>query len=191
MDIRSIVEAQHRELRALLEACDKHLPVVTRMAEKVVATLRAGGKIITAGNGGSATDAMHMVEELVGRYKGNRRALPALCLVADAATISCIANDFGYEQVFARQLDAMGGPADLLVLFTTSGNSANLLAAHETAKRKKIFTIALLGRDGGKLKGRADLEWIVPHQQAARIQEVHTWVMHAILEAVEIEFGGK
>lgn len=183
--ITSIVQSQYNELLSLVSSCAPLLEKVGIISGNILHSLKSGGKIITAGNGGSATDAMHMTEEFIGRYKTNRRPLPSICLASDTSTLTCIANDFGFDQVFARQLEALGQPNDLLVLFSTSGNSLNLIKALEVAKQKRIFTVALLGRDGGKLKGCADLELIVPHDQSARIQEIHAWIMHVILEVVE------
>jgi D-sedoheptulose 7-phosphate isomerase len=159
-----------------------------RIAGAIVQALRAGGKILTCGNGGSAADALHLAEELVGRFKRNRRSLPAICLNADATVLTCIANDFGYEEIFARQVEALAGKDDVLVCFTTSGNSSNILRALETAQNREVKSVALLGRDGGKAKGRATWELIVPSTDTARIQEAHTLLLHAILERVEQAF---
>ena len=116
----------------------------------------------------------------------NRRALPALSLTADGTTLTCIGNDFGFDQVFARQVEALGRPGDVLVLFTSSGNSANLLLALEAAKANGLKTVVLTGRGGGKLAGRADAEWIVPGDHGAHAQELHhTFGLHVILEVVE------
>jgi D-sedoheptulose 7-phosphate isomerase len=170
--------------RAVADA-EAGLDALDRCAGLVAETLGAEGKVLTAGNGGSAADALHLAEELVGRYRENRRALPALSLAADATALTCIGNDFGFDQIFARQIEALGAPGDVLVLFSSSGNSANLLAAHEMARRKGLRTVALLGRGGGKLKGLADLEWIVSSSSGARVQELHGWAIHVILEVVE------
>ena len=159
-----------------------------KIAAVVVGTLRSGGKLLTCGNGGSAADAMHLAEELVGRYNRNRRSLPAVCLNADATALTCIANDFGYDEVFARQIESLGAPDDLLICFSTSGNSPNILRALAAAKKRSVKSVALLGKDGGKAKGKADLELIVPSRDTARVQEAHTLLLHALLEAVDREF---
>ena len=159
-----------------------------KIATAFVRALRAGNKILTCGNGGSAADAMHLAEELVGRYRGKRRSLPAVCLNADASILTCIANDFGYDEVFARQLEALGAKGDVLVGFSTSGNSANVLRAFEAARPRNVITVALLGKDGGKAKGKADFELIVSSDDTARVQEAHTLVLHALLEIIEREF---
>jgi len=159
-----------------------------RLAAATVQCLHAGQKILTCGNGGSAADAMHMAEEFIARYRSNRRSLPAVCLNADPTVITCIANDFGYDEIFARQVAGLGVRGDLLVCFTTSGNSVNCLRALTVAKAHGLVTVALLGKDGGKAKGVADFEIIVAHRDTARIQEAHTLILHALLEVVEHEF---
>lgn len=189
MDVASIVEEQHEALLGLVQQSRSALPVVEKMASKAVDTLRRGGTIYTAGNGGSAADALHMAEELVGRYKADRRPLGAVCLAADVTAITCIANDFGFEHIFSRQVEALGREGDLLVIFSTSGNSSNLVAAQEAAARLGVEVIALLGKGGGRLAGKGTLEWIVPHGDSGRIQELHGWVMHTILEVIEQEFA--
>jgi D-sedoheptulose 7-phosphate isomerase len=171
-------------VRAVAQA-ESGLDALDRCAALVADALQAGHKLLTAGNGGSAADALHLAEELVGRYRDNRRALPAIALVADGTALTCIGNDFGFDQVFARQVEALGAPGDVLVLFTSSGNSANLLAALDMAKGRGLRTVALTGRGGGKLKGRADAEWIVPSNVGGRVQELHGWAVHVILEVVE------
>ncbi len=121
----------------------------------------------------------------MGRYKNDRRALPALCLAADGTALTCIGNDFGFDRIFSRQVEALGAAGDVLVLFSSSGNSANLLLALEAAKAQGLHTVCLSGRGGGKLKGLADAEWIVPSSIGARVQELHSWALHVILEVVE------
>jgi D-sedoheptulose 7-phosphate isomerase len=160
-------------------------PAFERIADAAVKSLRTGGKLLTCGNGGSAADALHLAEELVGRYKHNRRSLPAVCLNADPTLLTCIGNDFGFDELFARQIEGLAGKNDLLVCFTTSGNSPNILRALDAAKKLGVTTVALLGKDGGKAKGRADLELIVGHADTGRIQEAHTLLLHALLERIE------
>ncbi len=159
-----------------------------RFAVATVKCLRAGNKVLTCGNGGSAADAMHMAEEFIARYRSNRRSLPAVCLNADPTVITCIANDFGYDDIFSRQVEGLGVRDDVLVCFTTSGNSANCLRALTVAKSRGLITVALLGKDGGKAKGMADFEFIIGNSDTARIQEAHTLILHALLEVVEREF---
>ena len=185
MSLSPLVQQQYNELVQAVADAQSSLAEVERCAQFIADALEAGGKVLTAGNGGSAADALHLSEELVGRYKNNRRALPAIALAADGTALTCIGNDFGFDQIFARQVEALGAPGDVLVLFTSSGNSQNLIRALETAKSRGVRTVALLGRGGGKLKGLADIEWLVPSSIGARVQELHGWVLHVILEVVE------
>jgi D-sedoheptulose 7-phosphate isomerase len=144
-----------------------------------------GRSLFTCGNGGSATDAIHLAEEMVGRYRASRRPLPAVCLNTDVGAITCIANDFGYDQVFARQLEALARPGDLLVVFSTSGGSPSILAALRSARSIGVTSIALLGKGGGAARELADHALVVPSASSARIQEVHTLILHAICEEIE------
>jgi len=179
-----------RELGAVLEGTVALAPQVDAAGAGIIEALAAGGKLLTCGNGGSAADAMHLAEELVGRYRRERRALPAICLNADPTILTCICNDYGYEKVFSRGIEALGKAGDVLVGFTTSGNSANVLAAFATAKSLGITTVLLGGRDGGKALGTCDFEIIVPSLNTARIQEVHTLVLHQWLEAIDARDWG-
>lgn len=174
-----------QELSKVLEASLAMAPAVEKAGEAIVQAILAGGKLLTCGNGGSAADALHLAEELVGRYSVERRALPGLCLNADATAITCICNDYGYEYVFSRGVEALAKPGDVIVGFTTSGNSANIIAAFEVAAKRGVTTILLAGKDGGKARGTCDHEIIVPSFNTARIQEVHTLVLHQWLEAID------
>jgi D-sedoheptulose 7-phosphate isomerase len=158
---------------------------VEQIASEICTGLLAGRTLLTCGNGGSAADALHLAEELIGRYRSNRRAYPAICLAADSAALTCIANDFGYDQVFARQVEGLARPGDLLVVFSTSGKSPGILAALGAARAKGARTIALLGKGGGPAKGMADLELVIANDESARIQEAHMQVVHYICEVVE------
>ena len=179
-----------RDLIGTLERFESLSSAVGGMGEVIIDALRAGGKIMTAGNGGSAADALHLAEELVGRFIKTRRSLAAVSLVADPTLLTCIGNDFGYDALFARQVEGVGKAGDVLVVFTTSGNSENLVRAVDVANESGITTIALLGKDGGKLRGRANHELIVPSDVTARIQEVHTLILHLWLSMVEdVEWG--
>ncbi len=168
-----------------LQSLKAQIPIFEKIGAAVIGTLKAGGKILTCGNGGSAADAMHLAEELVGRYSRNRRPLPALCLNADPTLLTCIANDFGFDAVFARQVEGLAGKDDLLIVFTSSGNSVNIVKALEVARPRGIKSVALLGKDGGAAKGKADIELIVASNNTARVQEAHTVLLHTLLEAVE------
>jgi len=162
---------------------------VERAGDIMVESLKAGGKIISAGNGGSLCDAMHFAEELSGRYRGDRPALGALA-VSDASHITCAANDYGFEAIFARQVEALGRPGDVFLGISTSGNSANILAAIHAAKARQMKVVVLGGKDGGKMKGLGDAEIIVPHFGFAdRIQEIHIKFIHALIDHIEIGMG--
>ncbi|MGE3973939.1 MAG: D-sedoheptulose 7-phosphate isomerase [Bdellovibrionales bacterium] len=147
-------------------------------------TFTQGGKLFTCGNGGSHCDAMHFAEEWTGRYRKDRKPMGALAL-GDASHVTCVSNDFGFDHIFSRQLEGMGRQGDLLVGLSTSGNSKNVIMAFESAKKMGIKTIALLGRDGGKLKGLADLAIVIPAETSDRIQEMHIKIIHTVIEAVE------
>lgn len=166
-------------------AAPEGLANVQRFVELAADTLARGGKLLACGNGGSMCDAMHFAEEWTGRFRGNRSALPAVAF-SDPSQLTCIANDFGFDEVFARQVEALGRPGDLLVLMSTSGNSPNCLRAVEEAHKRDIKVVGLLGKGGGKLKGMVDVPIVVPHAQTSdRIQEVHIKVLHIAIEAVE------
>lgn len=174
-----------KELILVLENLQSLEPTVGLAGDTILAALKRGNKLLTCGNGGSAADALHLAEELVGRYKAVRRGLPAICLCADVTALTCIGNDYGYESTFSRQLEALGKSGDVLVGFTTSGNSPNVLAAFRMAKSLGITTIFLGGKDGGEAAGSCDIEIIVPSATTARIQEVHTLILHQWLEAID------
>ena len=163
---------------ALLEAMERTVDLVTD-------TLDRGGRILVCGNGGSMSDAMHFAEELSGRFRERRRALPALAL-SDPAVLTCIANDFGFEEVFARQVEAHGRAGDLLLVLSTSGDSKNVLRAVQVARERGLKTVGMTGRDGGALSGQADVTVLVPRaKQSDRIQEVHLVLLHGLIESIE------
>ena len=164
-------------------------PAFEEAAALVVGALRAGRKVLAAGNGGSAAEAMHLAEELSGRYHADRRALPGLALCADGTALTCIGNDFGFEDVFARQVEAFGAEGDVLALFTTSGSSANLLRAARAARARGVRVLAFAGRGGGALAPLSDVLLDVPDAAtSAHVQEAHQVLLHALLERVEAAF---
>ena len=183
------LKEQLEELNGVVERFNAELPKVQTLFPVFSDCFRNGHKLLTCGNGGSAADALHMSEELIGRYRGNRRALPAISLASDVTALTCIANDWNYEAVFSRQVEGLGQKGDILVGFSGSGNSVNVIRAIETAKKQGVITVALLGKGGGKTKGLADYEVIVPSNNTARVQEIHTWILHVILEHIEAEFA--
>jgi D-sedoheptulose 7-phosphate isomerase len=158
---------------------------ITAIAGKILDALRAGHFVLTAGNGGSAAEAMHLAEELTGKYRAVRQALPAICLNADATALTCIANDWDFAHVFARQVEAFAHPGDVLVVFSTSGNSANILRALATARQRGVTTIGLLGRGGGQAAAACDLALVVASDQGNHVQEAHQVVLHLILEHLD------
>lgn len=161
------------------------LAFIEAAAEKIAHCFQTEHKVLIAGNGGSLCDAMHFAEELTGQFRAKRPALPALAL-ADPGHLSCVANDMGFESVFSRGVEAFGQPGDLFVALTTSGNSSNLITAAQVAKERGLFTIAFLGKTGGKMKGLCDLEWVVSgFAYSDRVQEAHMAAIHIIIEMVE------
>lgn len=181
--------AEGAELLSRVLADEALLAEVDRAGDILVSCLKAGGKILSAGNGGSHCDAMHFAEELSGRYRDNRPALGALA-ISDPSHITCVGNDYGFEFIFSRQVEALGRAGDVFFGISTSGNSANILAAARAAKERGMQVILLMGKDGGKMRGLADAEIIVPHfGYADRIQEIHIKFIHALIDHVEIGLG--
>lgn len=172
-------------LRTFLEAPET-LDKCARFSELLIETLRSDRHVFTCGNGGSHCDSMHFAEELTGRYRKDRRALGALAL-GDASHTTCVSNDFGFDHVFARQIEGLGHQGDLLIGFSTSGNSKNIIRALGSARAKGLKTVALLGRDGGQIQKQnlADLAIIVPGASSDRIQELHIKLVHIVIETME------
>jgi phosphoheptose isomerase len=164
---------------------DAVLPRVIEAASAIRAALGAGGKLLTFGNGGSAADAQHMAAELVGRFMRKRRALAAIALTADTSTLTSVANDDGFDRVFVRQIEALGGVDDVAFGISTSGASANVLAALEVANRRGLRTVALTGTDGGAIGKAASIHINVAETSTPRVQEIHRTVIHAICELIE------
>lgn len=178
--------AEARALATWLEGDGDAGRTVEAMAGEMAAVLRAGGRLLSCGNGGSLCDAMHFAEELSGRYRDDRPALSALALT-DAGHMSCVANDYGYDRVFARAVEAQGREGDILLGFTTSGSSPNVLAAMRTAREGGLRVFGLLGKGGGEALGLCDLAVVVPATDTGRIQEIHIKVVHALIELIERE----
>ena len=157
-------------------------------ADLIEQCLRAGNKLLVCGNGGSAADAAHFATELVVRFTRDRRAYPAICLASDGGLLTAAGNDYGFDEIFARQVAAFGLPGDVLICLTTSGKSRNVERALEEAKAHKLKTIAFLGRDGGSTIGMADVDLLVRSDSTARIQEAHQLLLHALCETIESRF---
>ena len=160
----------------------------------LVGCITGGGKVLTCGNGGSAGDAQHFAAEFVGRFERERPGLAAIALTTDSSILTAISNDYGYDLIFSKQVQAIGQPGDVLLAITTSGNSANVLAAVEAARAKEMTVIALTGHKGGKMRDlliETDVHICVPHDRTARIQEVHLLVLHCLCDAVDLQLLGE
>jgi D-sedoheptulose 7-phosphate isomerase len=185
---QTIIAAELNEAAALLTKFlseRDHLLKIEEASRAIAESVKGGGKIISCGNGGSHCDAMHFAEELTGKYREPRKAIPAIC-ISDPSHISCVSNDYGYEFVFSRYLEALGNKGDVLLGISTSGNSANIIRAAQTAKEKGMKVIILSGKDGGKLAPLADIELRVPHfGYADRIQEIHIKIIHILMLLIE------
>lgn len=175
-------EASRQVKQETLEACAE---AIDRAAAVAIETLAEGGKILTFGNGGSAADAQHFADELAGRFDRERPALPALALTANTSDLTAIGNDYGFDHVFARLIQAHGRSGDLALGISTSGNSPNVLAAVEEARTRGLRTIGLTGKGGGKLAGCVDVPIVVPSAVTARIQETHITVLHVLCELID------
>lgn len=190
--MRDVAEAIFRESAGLKLAFLKdHLELVVEAAAAIVATFRAGGKVLLFGNGGSAADAQHIAAELVNRFLLDRPALPAIALTTDSSILTSVSNDRDYAEVFARQVEALGRSGDVAIGISTSGRSASVVRGIEAASSARICTMAFTGGDGGKLAGLVDYAFVVPSRSTARIQEVHATLGHALCELVETELFGK
>ena len=167
-----------------------YLDLVEKAGEQMVEALKNGNKIILAGNGGSAADAQHFAGEIVGRFTMERNPLPAMSLCVDPTIVTCIANDYGYDEVFARQIAGQGKKGDIFVAISTSGNSENCIRAMKVAKEMGITVIGFLGKDGGKMKDLCDNALVVPSNITPRIQETHTLTLHILCELIEKDIFG-
>ena len=181
--LEELAEAQQTLANFIADA--QNIAAIEKAAVSMAAAVQAGGKILSCGNGGSMCDAMHFAEELTGRYRDNRKALPAIS-ISDASHMSCVGNDYGYDHVFSRYVEALGNANDVLLAISTSGNSANVIKAAEAAKAKGMQVVALTGKDGGKLAPLCDVEIRVPHfGYADRVQEIHIKVIHILILLLE------
>src|SRR5436189_1328657 len=179
--LKNAVAAATKTLQSLVDL-DAHL---AKAADLIEQCLRAGNKLLVCGNGGSASDAAHFATEFVVRFMKDRPAYPAICLTGDGGLLTAAGNDYGFDEIFARQVAAFGLPGDVLICLTTSGKSKNVLRALEEAKARKLKTIAFLGRDGGSSVGMADVDLLVTADSTARIQEAHQLLSHVLCETIE------
>lgn len=183
--MKTFVEGQCAEIAANFGRLAALSGSVAAAAELCIEALKAGGKVLFCGNGGSAADAQHLAAELTGRFEMNRAGLAGLALTTDTSALTAIGNDFGYERVFSRQVEALGRPGDVLYAISTSGNSPNVVAAVEEARKRGLKVIAVTGASGGKMKETCDVLLNVPADKAAHIQEMHIAVGHMICGLVE------
>ena len=180
------ITAQLSAHRDVITRIEKELsPLIAEMVTLLVETFSHGGKLLVMGNGGSAADAQHFVAEVVGRFKMERKALPAVALSTDTSILTAIGNDYGFDVVFRRQIEALAVPGDLVVGISTSGNSPNVLQALELAREKGCRTVGLLGKDGGTIKEACHLALIVPSNDTPRVQEGHITIIHIVCDLLE------
>lgn len=177
-----------REHQEVMQSLESLLPRLEAASEAVVACLKSGGKVLLCGNGGSAADSQHIAAEIIGRFETERNALPAIALTTDTSILTAVGNDYGYDEIFSRQVQGLARPGDVLMGYSTSGNSANIIAAFEAAAALGVKTISLTGRDGGALKQLADIDLCVSSSSTARIQEAHAFLGHALCAAVDKAF---
>ena len=182
-DIRNSYLTAFETVKAFVEN-EENIEKTEKVAQELASAYKNGKKSLIAGNGGSNCDAMHFAEEFTGRFRNDRRALPSIS-ISDSSHITCVGNDYGFDFIFAKGVEAFGQEGDFFFGISTSGNSKNIIEAVKMAKEKKLKTVALLGKDGGKLKGVCDYEFIIPGETSDRIQEVHMMILHIIIEGVE------
>ena len=187
--IKDQIKKSYETKQAVYEN-EELLNTIEKVAQMCVELYKGDKKTILAGNGGSAADAQHIAAELVGRYGFDRPSIPSLALTTDTSNLTAIGNDYGYDQVFSRQLEGMGQAGDILIGISTSGNSINIIKAFESAKKKGITTVALTGRDGGEMAKMADVALVVPSNSTPRIQESHILIGHIICDIIEKETFG-
>lgn len=184
MENLSTALAEHQEVMAKLSSM---LPDICKVADEMRACIARGGKILLMGNGGSAADSQHIAAEIVGRYKKERRGLAAIALTTDTSILTSVGNDYGYDYIFARQVEALCSPLDLVFGLTTSGNSANVVRAIETAKEIGATTVGMTGGTGGKLAALCDFNLIMPSSDTPRIQEAHIFIGHSLCDLLEAD----
>jgi D-sedoheptulose 7-phosphate isomerase len=179
------LRAQLEDHRSVAEATQQLLPALEQLTDRICHAFEGGGRVYTFGNGGSAADAQHLAAELVGRYLRERRPLPAVALTVDPSVVTCIANDYDYDEVFARQIEALAGAGDVVIGFTTSGRSPNVINGLDAARRAGALAVLFSGGDGGAAKEYADVALVVPSTVTARIQEMHLLLLHLLSEGID------
>jgi D-sedoheptulose 7-phosphate isomerase len=181
-EIRKAIQDSIQTKEAVLKT---NVPAIEEAVKRISACLKSGNKVLFFGNGGSASDSQHLAAEFVGRYEKERRGLASVALTTDTSILTAVSNDYGYDRVFERQIEALGRKGDVAVGLTTSGNSKNVILGMRKAKELGLVTIAMLGRDGGQLKNEADVAIVVPVEKTSRIQESHIMIGHIICERVD------
>lgn len=185
MSYVNYLKGEHAEHMAMFNALEALFPLISEVGIKLQNTIKHGGKILICGNGGSAADSQHIAAEIVGRFKKERKGLPAIALTTDTSIITSVGNDYGYDYIFSRQVEALCTPKDVLIGITTSGNSANVVRAIEAANEVGAITIGMTGGTGGKLNSLCEHNIIVPANVTARIQEAHIFIGHCLCEIIE------
>lgn len=187
--INNVIDEQIKNLESLKNS--DYGEKIEKIANELIKCLKSGNKILIAGNGGSASDAQHFAGEIVGRFLLERKGYSCVCLNTDTSVITCIANDYSYDDIFSRQIEGIGNRGDIFIGISTSGNSKNIIKAVEKSKEIGIKTIGFIGKDGGKLKDLVDESLIIPYKSTARVQEHHIMSIHLICEIVEKEMVGE
>ncbi len=187
-----VIESSLNEHLVTIEVVREKLqPLIAEIAERLSSALKSGGKLLICGNGGSAADAQHFAAELVGRFEKERNGLPAIALTTDTSSLTAIGNDYGFDRLFSRQVEALATSSDVLIGISTSGNSENVVMAIKKAKERGCQTIGMTGKDGGRIAAEADMNINVPVQRTARIQEAHLTILHILCEIIENEVAGQ
>ncbi len=186
MDYIKLALDNAEKILTIFKSEEKNIEIIQAMTDKIVQAFRSGNKIIICGNGGSATDAMHFAEEFTGKFRNERIALPVIAL-SDPSHITCVGNDYGFDKIFSRGVEAFGKKEDIFIGISTSGNSKNIINAVDVAEERGLKVFLFLGKDGGKLAERGDLKFIIPEKTSDRIQEIHMMILHIIIEMVERE----
>lgn len=185
MDYINYIKGEHAEHLAMFNALEPLFPLISQVGIAMQDCVKAGGKILLMGNGGSAADSQHIAAEIVGRFKKERKGMPAIALTTDSSILTSVANDLGYENIFARQIEALCTDKDLVIGITTSGNSGNVVNAMQAAKAMGATTVGLTGGTGGKLTDICDHNLVIPANVTARIQEAHIFIGHCLCEILE------
>jgi len=190
--MQQFVTRQLQDHRALFQKIETELTIpITKLAERLIETFRIGNKLLIMGNGGSAADAQHFAGEIVSRFRMERPGLPAIALSTDTSIITAIGNDYGFERIFSRQIEALAAPGDAVIGISTSGNSPNVLKGLEVARQAGCTTIGLLGKDGGSIKALCDIPLIIPCDDTPRVQEGHITVIHILCDLIEQGLFGR